>query len=120
MADTPEERVRQALLSQMLGPLGFPRALVAVEQLLPATRRRADIVAYRKRESELIPLVLIECKAEELDEGVVFRQAMGYNDSLAAPYWCLAHAGGIRTFWKVAGQVRSVPFLPPYLQLVQR
>ncbi len=32
VADTPEERVRQALLSQMIGPLGFPKGLLAVEK----------------------------------------------------------------------------------------
>ena len=117
VADTPEERVRQALLFQMIGPLGFPKSLLAVEKRLDRffpgeLSRRADIVAFIKSGDELKPLLLIECKAEEIDEET-YMQAAGYNSLLAAPFICLAHAGGIRTFSKL----QSVPFLPPYSQL---
>ncbi len=117
LADTPEERVRQALLFQMLGPLTFPRSLVTVEKRV-GTTRRSDIVAFAKVGEELKPVVLIECKAEVVNEET-YAQAAGYNAFLSAPFICLAHAGGIRTFWKTDTGLQSVPFLPPYAQLVR-
>jgi hypothetical protein len=113
-----EEQVRQALLGQMLGPLAFPKGLVSVEQGI-AARRRADIVVYVKQGDTLKPLLLIECKKDRIDEAA-YAQAMGYNTHLKAFFWGLAHAGGIRTFWKENGAIQSVGFLPPYAQLVKR
>ena len=113
-----EEHVRQALLRQMLGPLAFPKGLISVEQGI-AARRRADIVVYVKQGSTLKPLLLIECKKFKMDEEA-YAQAMGYNTHLKAFFWALAHAGGIRTFWKEQGSIQSVGFLPPYPQLIKR
>lgn len=118
MNQRPEERVRQALLSQMLGSLSFPKGLVSVEMGITA-QRRADIVVYQKKGDTLKPLLLIECKNERVDEAA-YAQVMGYNWSILAPFWCLAHAGGIRTYWKEGGDVKSVGFLPPYPQLLKR
>jgi hypothetical protein len=102
----------------MLGPLSFPKGLVAVEVEI-AAKRRADIVVYRKKGDTLTALLLVECKQESIDEAA-YAQAMGYNTDLKAPFWCLAHAGGIRTFWKEGGEIKSVGFLPPYSQLLLR
>lgn len=113
-----EERVRQALLQQMLGPLSFPKGLISVEQKI-AAKRRADIIVYIQKGGDLKPLLLVECKRERMDEAA-YMQAVGYNTSLQAPFWCLAHAGGVRTFWKEKGELQSIGFLPPYIQLVQR
>jgi hypothetical protein len=114
----PEEAIRQALLRQMLGPLSFPKGLVSVEVAI-AAKRRADIVVYSKKGDELKPLLVIECKHERLDDAAS-AQVMGYNWSLLAPFWCLAHAGGIRTYWKEGAGIQSVGFLPPYSQLLMR
>ena len=102
----------------MLGPLSFPKGLVSVEMSI-AAKRRADIVVYHKKGETLKPLLLVECKSDSVDE-VAYAQAVGYNSDLKAPFWCLAHANGIRTFWKEEGKIKSVGFLPPYHQLVQR
>jgi hypothetical protein len=118
VADTPEERVRQALLSQMLGPLAFPKSLIAVEKRL-GPGRRADIIAYVKQGTELKPLLLIECKAERVDREAYW-QASGYNAFLAAPFICLADGNGITTYWKEESGLKSVSFLPPYPQLMAR
>lgn len=118
VAKTPEEQVRQCLLRQMVGPLAFPKGLVAVEAAL-AAGRRADILAYRVHSDTLVPLLVVECKAEALKEED-YLQGSGYQWMLEAPFLCLAHGGGIRTFWKEGGEVRSVPFLPPYEQLIKR
>jgi hypothetical protein len=123
VAGTPEERVRQALLRQMLDFLSFPKGLISVEKKLGTSLRRVDIVVYRKVEGDLIPLLLVECKASPVDEEAAFRQAAGYRalvaDKMYAPFWCLAHASGIRTFWLEGNEQHSVPFLPPYPQLLK-
>jgi hypothetical protein len=118
VAKTPEEQVRQCLLRQMLGPLAFPKGLVAVEAPLQSGRR-ADLIAFRVEGDALIPLLVIECKAAPLKEADYF-QGSGYQWILEAPFLCLAHGGGICTFWKEGEELRSVPFLPPYEQLVRR
>jgi hypothetical protein len=118
VASTPEERVRQALLRQMLDFLSFPKGLISVEKKVAPGLRRTDILAFMKTQEGLFPLLLIECKASAIEEEAAFRQAAGYRASLLAPFWCVAHASGIRTFWTEGSEVRSVPFLPPYPQLV--
>lgn len=62
VALTPEEWVRQHFLAYMVGALGFPQALVAVEVpvLIGPSRQRADIVAYSR---QMKPVVIVECKA---------------------------------------------------------
>lgn len=116
---TPEERVRQALLRQMLGPLGFPKGLISVETAI-SFGRRADIIAYAKQKDQLVPLLLVECKAIVVDEDIVFRQAFGYNAKLAAPFWSLAHEGGVRMYWVEGVEMKSTSFIPPYSQLLSR
>ena len=115
VANTPEELVRQSLLLQMIGPLGFPKGLISVEASI-ACGRRADIIAYNHQH---LPLLLIECKAEAVDEEVVFRQAFGYNASIGAPFWAIAHSLGVRLFWMEGSTLKSIPFLPPYSQLTK-
>lgn len=117
--NTPEERVRQSLILQLIGPLAFPRGLISVEKTI-SHGRRADLIIYAKKQDQLVPLLLIECKAGVIDEDVVFRQAFGYNLSVAAPFWCVAHEGGVRLFWKDAGAIQSIHFIPTYDQLIQR
>jgi hypothetical protein len=120
VADTPEERIRQALLAQMLGNLGFPKGLLAVEKKI-ATGRRIDILAYMSKEQDLQPLLLVECKAEAIYAEASFRQALGYRKACGMPpFWCLAHKAGIRTFWQENDNLYSVPYLPPYSQLLSK
>ncbi len=120
VANTPEERVRQALLRHMVDCLSFPKGLIGVEKKIAAGFRRVDIVVFKKNDEHLIPLLLVECKASALDEETAFRQATGYRAACGLPpFWCLAHAAGIRTFWYEENVLRSVPFLPPYSQLLR-
>lgn len=99
---TPEERVRQAILSQLI-ELGYSPGLIGVElslsslphlagQKLP--KRRADIIIFCK--STHLPYILIECKAHPLTDETV-RQAIGYNFFVQASYLTLANASEIRT-----------------------
>ncbi len=95
----------------MIFELGFPKGLVSVEKQIG--KRRYDIVCFTP---EMKPLLLIECKAEEIDEAAL-RQALGYNDLLKAPFVTLVSEKGIETFWQEKGGVKSVPFLPLFKEL---
>lgn len=110
---TPEELVRQKLLQLMIGPLGYPKGLISVEKKIG--ERRYDLVCFTK---EIAPLLLVECKAIELNEAAV-NQAFGYNDTLKAPFICLANAAEVKTLWSERGNLVSVPFLPSYEQLYE-
>ena len=118
--DTPEELVRQKLLSNMLGFLGFPKGLVAVEkELSKANRRRFDIIVFRKNKDQMIPLLLIECKAKLQNLEDAFRQVKGYNETFQAPFISIADGQMVHTYWIYENTLRFVPFLPSYAQLLQ-
>ena len=99
VSDQPEERVRQALLHRMIEDLGYPKSLLVVEKALKhmphlygvegLPDRRADIVCFARRGEQLHPLLLVECKAEQLTQAVL-QQVLGYNHYLQAT--CIAVA----------------------------
>lgn len=108
---TPEERVRQKLIHTMMADLGFPKGLISIEKKIGS--RRFDLVCYTR---EMMPLLLVECKAGELDEAAE-RQAFGYNERVGAPFICLANGTGVKTFWHEGERLVCVPFLPKYVEL---
>ena len=95
---TPEEWVRQQLLHRLVEQLDYPASLIAVEVPLEkisivsrqsSNRQslRADAVVYN---SEMQPLVLIECKAETVPlTQKTLDQAITYNRKLNVPYLLL-------------------------------
>ena len=62
VALTPEEWVRQHVISFLVNEKNFPASLMAVEMFLKLNKlpKRADVVVFSK---EGKPIVLIECKA---------------------------------------------------------
>jgi hypothetical protein len=120
VAATGEEFVRQSLLKKMLGELAFPKGLIAVEKEIGEHGRRFDVVCYGKGFHplhELYPLLLVECKAEDITDAAR-EQALGYNASVGAPFLCIAGKTQIHTLWLNADKIASVPFLPLYRDLV--
>ncbi len=91
---TPEEWVRQNLLLYMVHECGYPPSLLVIEcalnqlphiahqENLPT--RRIDLLCYTKREEQLSPLVMIECKAVPLGRDEK-EQLIGYNHFINAP-----------------------------------
>ncbi len=132
VASTPEEAVRQSLLERMLGPLGYPRGHLAVERDLSSLgflgntsslldpNRRIDVLCfYSDREGLMKPLLLIECKAVDLNFEAE-NQLFGYNAQVGAPFLCLVNEAQIKMLWHESGGVKSVPFLPSYAQLIEK
>jgi hypothetical protein len=133
VAATPEEQVRQSLLSYMIQQLQFPPQLLAVEKALDQMphlavkpnlpTRRADILCFGQGIHPLNPihpLLLIECKAVPLSDEVV-RQTTGYNHYLQAYFVCMANQKHIRTGWfdPVQKTYRFIEHLPPYPELLR-
>ncbi|MBI5272355.1 MAG: type I restriction enzyme HsdR N-terminal domain-containing protein [Chlamydiia bacterium] len=122
VAARPEELVRQNLLERMIGSLGFPRGLIAVERSVGShlgSDRRFDLLCYAVQGSMLRPLLMIECKAAMWDEKAQ-SQVFGYNESVAAPFVALACESAVKTFWREGKRIASAPFLPSYAQLVEK
>lgn len=92
---TPEETVRQKVISYLLDNLKVPADMLQVEEHLShygiKSRDRADIVILEmNKENTLFPLAVIECKAENvpLDEKAM-SQAIAYSDALESIYTLL-------------------------------
>lgn len=90
VAHTPEEEVRQSILSHLLHKGLYPEGLISIERglLAPnAPKRRSDILVYS---GDLKPLLLIECKATPLNSAA-YRQVIGYNYYVKAPLLALVN-----------------------------
>ena len=96
VALTPEERVRQFFINWLHTERGWPLQLMASEYSIKLGRKsfRCDIVAFNK---ELVPQVIVECKAPEVELGKsVIEQVTGYNLVLKVPH--LVITNGRKTF----------------------
>lgn len=124
--ETPEERVRQKLLRIMVRDLHFPPHLISVEKEIAQLphlqltegipKRRLDILAFTK---ELLPLLMIECKAVKLTPAFA-QQVVGYNAFVGAPYVCLANEREVLTgfYDEEAGHFRFEPGLKSFPRLL--
>ena len=110
MVATPEEQVRQGLLRHLIDDLGFPAELLAVERGL--NERRTDVVAYETQGENLVPLLLIECKAVRLSDAAL-HQVLGYNHHLGAKFVALVNQDVIRMPWGEG----EIDYIPGYTDL---
>lgn len=89
---TPEETVRQKVISYLINELNVPEDMIVVEQHLShygvQSKKRADIVIHGvNKDNNLYPVAVIECKAPEvyLDEKA-HNQMIDYCDLIDADY----------------------------------
>ncbi len=83
---TPEEKVRQFILHQLVNENGYPQKYISVEKTLKVNElsKRYDIVVFNK---ELQAKILIECKAEQIElKANTLQQIATYNIKLQVPY----------------------------------
>lgn len=83
---TPEEWVRQHVVNYLLKEKNIPESLISIEKEinLNATKRRYDIVVYKK---DLSIYLIVECKAPFVDlSEETFEQALRYNLILNATF----------------------------------
>ena len=89
---TPEETVRQRVISYLLDDLKVPEQMIKVEDRLShygiKSKDRADIVILgQNKEDYYFPLTVIECKAENVPlDDKALNQALDYSDALQSIY----------------------------------
>lgn len=88
---TPEETVRQRMISYLMNELKVPKEAILVEEHLSHyhvnSKRRADIIVHGTKDDIDYPILVVECKAPEvyLDEKA-HEQVFDYCDALGADY----------------------------------
>lgn len=123
---TPEETVRQKVISYLLDVLEVPAVMMQVEEHLShyglKSRDRADIVVLGKnKDNDAFPLTVIECKAEKvpLDEKAM-NQVLDYSDALGSIYTLLIN--GDREFCykydETKKQYVQIEELPKYADML--
>ena len=124
---TPEETVRQRVISYLLKTLHVPMDMMTVEEPLShyglKTKDRADIIILAmNEEGELSPVAVIECKAESvyLDEKA-FNQAQRYSDSLGCEYTLLINGNEYFCFRFDEGRNQHIRIetLPRYQEMLK-
>lgn len=124
VAATPEEKVRQALLLDMVQRLSYPKALLSVEVALATVgkgsppARRLDIVSFGRRGASLAPLLIVECKESASLEEKAWQQVLGYNHFVGAPFLAVAHPEGVRIGYSSPQGLCFLSGLPSYSQLL--
>lgn len=132
MLETPEESVRQHLITLMVSELGYPKSGFAVEKALNSfphlksskatlPTRRLDVVYLCSGihpSHALYPLLLIECKAVKLTSAVI-NQVIGYNAHMQAFALAVANQEEVRTglFNKEKNSFEFVSGMPSFSQI---
>jgi len=96
VAATPEESVRQWIITELIGSFGIPATLMMSEVAFTygGKRYRADVLIYDRNAQ---PLAIVECKRPDVQiDGKVVEQAMRYNAVLSVRYIILTN--GNKTF----------------------
>ncbi len=133
VVSTPEEIVRQRLLSELTTSLGFPTNHIVLEksvrqmphlslhhQKIPD--RRVDIACFAKgihKDHDLYPLLIIECKSVKLSSKVI-SQVKGYNHFIKAHFIAIANEIEIQFgFYDSAiSDYSFLPYIPHYQDLI--
>ncbi len=126
---TPEEQVRQKWIQVMIQHLSYPSSLIAVEKTLeeaatkirecPFPNRRVDLLCYANdQQSSFYPLLLMEFKADSLQEGA-FEQIIRYNTYVGAKYLAVANESEVVTgfYSSIKKRYYFVSRLPLYQEL---
>lgn len=125
---TPEETVRQDMISSLIDKLKVPQDMIVVEQHLSHygidSKLRADIVVHaadKEDEMRVDPIAIIECKAPEvfLDEKAMI-QMLNYCELTGVNYALLTN--GVESFCykydEASNQYIALTELPPYKDML--
>jgi hypothetical protein len=127
---TPEEEVRQALLQKMLCEWGYPASCIVVEKSLSELphlakfaklpRRRMDIICFAARQSELFPLLVIECKQGSRINKSCYLQLLGYNYYVGAEFAGIAVESKLEILRRdsTSSSLRFLDIEPTYESLI--
>lgn len=125
---TPEETVRQQVISYLINVLNVPAKMIDVEIHLShygiKSRRRVDILInkYNEENNAIEPLCVIECKAPTIMLGEnVQNQMMDYCDELGCNYSMITNGYDVQCYhYDVKRNIYEfIEELPKYLELVK-
>ncbi|HDR8250623.1 TPA: type I restriction enzyme HsdR N-terminal domain-containing protein, partial [Bacillus cereus] len=124
---SPEEIVRQQVIQFLIKDMQVPTEYIEVEVPMSYFKKglkgRADIIVYGERDNQLIPLLIIECKANHvpLTESV-FNQVIRYDEMIFADMIMVTN--GIETIFQVyctsTKLYKNLSVIPSYEDLVER
>lgn len=125
---TPEETVRQHIISVLLNRLNVPMNMIRVEERLShygiESRKRADIIIekYNEKENVVAPLAVIECKAPGVLIGEkALEQVIGYVDELNCDYAMITDGQTTFTYKYIEekNDYQRIESLPEYVSMIE-
>ena len=109
---TPEEWVRQNILSYLTSTLRYPSSLLAIEKEIRVgeLKKRCDIVVYN---NNMRPWMIVECKemGVKLDEQVV-SQILRYHSSIPCEFLIITNGSYSFGFQKENEEFKEINALP--------
>lgn len=124
---TPEEIVRQQVIQFLIKDMHVPNEYIEVEVPMSYFKKglkgRADIIVYSERDNQLIPVLIIECKANLVPlTDSVFNQVIRYDEMIFADVIMVTN--GIETIFQAyctsTELYKTLAVLPSYKELVER
>ena len=116
---TPEEWVRQHVITHLSEALKYPLSHMCIEKSLQINElsKRADILVYNK---DFQPALIVECKAPGITlTNIVFEQVSRYNLAFRVPWLLITN--GISHFAAhidhMCQKISHVDYIPEYNQL---
>ena len=125
---TPEETVRQQVISYLINELQVPKRMIDVEVHLShygvKSKRRADILVnkYVEEDNALVPLCVVECKAPGIMLGnSVQNQMMDYCDALVCDFSMITNGYDVQCYHynEKTNNYDMIKELPMYLEQVK-
>ena len=125
---TPEETVRQRVISYMMDTLHVPANMLRVEEHLShygiKSKGRADIIVekFNEEKQETNPLVVIECKAPGIFLGESqAKQMTGYADALLSDFCMMTNGTDTFCYYYDADKIGyvEVESLPEYMSMAK-
>ncbi|MBK9329313.1 MAG: type I restriction enzyme HsdR N-terminal domain-containing protein [Sphingobacteriales bacterium] len=111
---TPEEKVRQYILHQLIHEQHYPLQYISVEKTLKVNElcKRYDIVVYNQ---SLEPKILVECKAEFIEiKEKTLQQIATYNLKLNVPFLMVTNGKISYRFEVKEGNSVQISGFPPF------
>lgn len=125
--ETPEEIIRQKFITYLMNELDVPKNKIGVEvpmsRFKKGSKGRADIIVYEEEDGCDFPLILIECKANNVSlVDDVWFQAYKYDKILGTGFIIITN--GTYTYGAILdkndGSYNYIKELPNYKQLLSR
>lgn len=120
VANSPEERVRQAVTHHLMHTLGYPKSRIGNEITIKVGQvtRRCDSVIYDAR---FKPIMVVEYKAPTVQlTDTVLTQVFNYNSVLLVPFVMISNGKSVAVYKVGYGGERteSLSAIPTYDELL--